>query len=164
MKTDYSYLEFHAHRDPRRPLNEQEYLLIQRDLNGFMQRMLTCLYSDEDLFGQTLKMKTTHLLTFLALAGVGIAGMIFLPHPSWIALSAFTGIIMLVAALAVPVTYWQDQNKYRLQRQNFVQETKSYYLYQYSMIRKTNTYSDYVKHLPQANLSMFEKYLQRYLG
>lgn len=159
---NYSYRKFHEARDPRLPLEVMEYAEMVLNLNRFMNKMLETLKQDEDLVGKAKPFRRWKMLAFLVLLLASGAGVVFLEHPGWISFSAFCGIVMGVAFLAVPITHWQDLSIYRRRVNVFVQEVKSYYMFQYSVIRKSGNYEDYTQHLDEADTDVFLLYMQKY--
>lgn len=162
MATTYTYPRFHEERNPHLPLGAAEYVLLRKDLNHFMNEMLRKLYKDKEVMGKDQEMKTGRLLLFAIGFVLSVTGLILFDHPGWIASSGILAVILLVAELAVPITHLQDQNIQRKSRKEKVTLIKSYYLFQYTLIRPSQTYDDYLEAVPDANLRKYQEYLIKY--
>lgn len=159
---EYSYRYFSLDRDPRREVGREEYVAMKRNLNYFMHKMLKQLHTDEEILGKDAPFRPLRLLFFIVLTLGAVAGMIFLEHPAAIAFSGFLSIILGMSIVAVPVTFWTDRRQLRKQRQQFISEVKSFYMFQHSLLYKTADYEEYVDRIPGASLDKFEKYLDKY--
>ena len=159
---NYSYRRFHDARDPRLVVDDLEYRDMRVNLNGFMHDMLETLKQDEDLLGKAVRFKKWHLMAFFLLTLASVAGGIFLEHPGWISFSWIFGAVMAVAVLAVPITYLQDGGKYQRQRNVFIREVKSYYMFHFSLMRNVSSYDEYAEKVPEADTGIFLKYLDKY--
>lgn len=162
MNPKYSYTLFHEARNPRLTVAAAEYMQMRVNLNQFMHDMLKDLKGNEQLLGKTVEFKRFKLLAFLILLGASISGALFFQHPGWISFSVFCGIVLAVAVLAVPITFLQDAGKYRKQRDIFVSEVKSYYMFQYSLMHKAGSYEEYSEAVPDADTGVFLRYLEKY--
>mgnify|MGYP001801540515 CR=1 FL=1 len=160
---DYSYPHFYLARNPRRPVSEAEYVYLKRNLNHFMHKMLEQLYSDPKVLGEAQSFKTGHFIAFLVLAAASVAGILLLEHPGFVALSGFIGIVMGMSVIAAPVNFSLDKSRYKRHQHRFAQETKSYYMYQHSILHKTDGYDDYLSQVGDAPLDWYERYLKKYL-
>ena len=162
MSVQYSYTDFNRDRDPMLPLAAVEYVLMRKDLNNFMHDMLRQLYQDKSIVGEEKSMNGGRIALFGVGFALSVAGYILFDHPGWIVCSVILGIIMLVAILAVPITYLQDQSSHQRDRKFKINSIKSYYLFHYSMMRRSGTYNEYLEGLPNADPRKFQMYLRKY--
>ncbi len=160
---DYTYRFFCMDKNPRREVAREEYEAMRRNLNYFMHKMLRQLYEDEEVLGKPKKFWTWQLLMFIGFTLATVAGMIFIEHPAGKGLAGFLTLVMGMSIFAVPIVFWTDRSREKDNRHNFIQEVKSYYMYQHSLMYKTEAYEEYVEQVPEAPLKNYEKYLRKYL-
>lgn len=162
MAFPFSYTKFQQDPNPVQPVYPEEYVAMKRDLNHFMHVMLKRLYTDEGTVGKERTFNPWQMLGFAASTLGMVAAVIFFSNPVWVGLAGFTGIVLFVATLAVPITHFQDKFLFKKHRSRFMQEVKSYYLFQYSILRQTNSFEEYEAEARLADPKGYEPYYRKY--